>query len=143
MMSGAMSDNDHAPSSVGHSTAWDQTSNWHAYDGSDTHGSDYKPYARPHLPHAPSRDSDSLATSPLAPSGSSSPPPRTSADSGGRPSTSRYRDSLQVAAERRDTASAGLSEAPPLVEPSFDENVLRALCDLDVSSFAHLQTCVS
>ena len=34
--------------------------------------------------------------------------------------------------EQADTVSATLTEAS-LVEPSFDENILRTLCDLDVS----------
>jgi len=37
-----------------------------------------------------------------------------------------------LAIERRDTISSKNSGSPSLVEPTFDENILRALCDLDV-----------
>ncbi len=58
--------------------------------------------------------------------------PRTSTDSAG---PSQWRDSPTTALERRDTLASlqGQHEAPTLVEPSFDESVLRTLCDLDVS----------
>jgi hypothetical protein len=52
--------------------------------------------------------------------------PRGSVDSGGRASASRYRDSIALAVERAGPPT------PTLVEPTFDESVLRALCDLDV-----------
>ena len=35
--------------------------------------------------------------------------------------------------ERRDTVSTSGGEPTQVVEPTFDENVLRALCDMDVS----------
>lgn len=41
----------------------------------------------------------------------------------------RWRDSMS---NGRDTASTIAGD--PMVEPSFDENVLRALCDMDVRS---------
>jgi hypothetical protein len=42
-------------------------------------------------------------------------------------------DAPAIAIERRDTISSMNSGAPlSLVEPSFDENILRALCELDV-----------
>ena len=45
-----------------------------------------------------------------------------------------WRDNTQPAPiERRDTLSTVESGTPSLVEPTFDENVLRALCELDVS----------
>ncbi|KAF8343505.1 Rho GTPase activation protein [Amanita rubescens] len=46
---------------------------------------------------------------------------------------SQWRDSPTTALERRDTLASlqGQHEAPTLVEPSFDESVLRTLCDLD------------
>jgi hypothetical protein len=44
-----------------------------------------------------------------------------------------WRDNTPVIAiERRDTISTMNSASPSLVEPGFDENILRALCDLDV-----------
>ncbi|KAF9461544.1 Rho GTPase activation protein [Collybia nuda] len=59
-----------------------------------------------------------------------SPPPRSSFESQG---TSRWQDGSPPAAtlERRDTLGTIRSDATSLVEPSFDENVLRALCELD------------
>ena len=67
-----------------------------------------------------------------APAKPSSPPPRSSSDSLGRSSTSRQRDSIPMTADRKDTLSTIPSDIVSLVEPSFDENVLRALCELDV-----------
>jgi hypothetical protein len=44
-----------------------------------------------------------------------------------------WRDNAPVITiERRDTISTMNSGSPSLVEPSFDENILRALCDLNV-----------
>ncbi|KAG6827153.1 hypothetical protein H0H92_013004 [Tricholoma furcatifolium] len=65
---------------------------------------------------------------------SSSPiPPRSSVDSGGRPSTSMWQESPPPmgATDRRDASSTTQHEQVNLVEPTFDENVLRALCELD------------
>lgn len=45
-----------------------------------------------------------------------------------------------IAIERRDTLSSMNSGSPSLVEPSFDENILRALCDLDVCVFVESST---
>lgn len=69
---------------------------------------------------------------PLKPS---SPPPRSSSDSPERSSLSKYHDSIPIAVERKDTLFYPPSEGGHghVVDPSFDENVLRALCDLDVS----------
>lgn len=66
---------------------------------------------------------------------STSPQPRSSTDSAGRsPLTQPWRDpGTALPADRRDTLSTIHSNPPSLVEPSFDENVLRALCELDVS----------
>ena len=36
--------------------------------------------------------------------------------------------------QRADVNSEAQSDSITIVEPGFDENVLRALCDLDVSS---------
>ena len=43
----------------------------------------------------------------------------------------------QTTLERRDTITTITTnpETQNLVEPNFDENVLRMLCDLDVSGF--------
>ncbi|KAI6124881.1 hypothetical protein EDD16DRAFT_1473803 [Pisolithus croceorrhizus] len=61
----------------------------------------------------------------------SSPPPRSSSDSPARSPASKHRDSIPLTVERRDTLSTIPSDGVSLVEPSFDENVLRALCELD------------
>ncbi|KAF9219752.1 RhoGAP-domain-containing protein [Gyrodon lividus] len=75
-----------------------------------------------------SATSPSLTSVPIK---SSSPPPRSSSDSLGRSSTSRRRDSIPITVERKDTLSTIPSDVASLVEPSFDENVLRALCEID------------
>jgi len=62
----------------------------------------------------------------------SSPQARSSADSAGGTSATKWNDSIPTL-ERRDTLSTFPSDAASLVETTFDENVLRALCDLDVS----------
>ena len=48
---------------------------------------------------------------------------------------SRWQDGVPVTGvtEKRDNISTATSGAFTVVEPSFDENVLRALCELDVS----------
>ncbi|KAI0048722.1 RhoGAP-domain-containing protein [Auriscalpium vulgare] len=74
--------------------------------------------------HTPSRPSISSRTS--------SSPRQSSVDLDlvGRASTSRWWDSLTAATPKSDVMSVP-SETITVVEPSFDENVLRALCDLD------------
>jgi hypothetical protein len=113
----AMSDHE-GTSSVGHSTAWDHTNTWRQTDPA-LDGPNAYPRSGP-------------SDTPISPSTSGSPPPRSSVESPRRPSTSKYRDSIQVAVERAETASFIHSEPPTLVEPNFDESVLRSLCDLDV-----------
>lgn len=64
-------------------------------------------------------------------------PPRSSSESAGR-TPSKWRESQgQTTLERRDTITTITTnpETLNLVEPNFDENVLRMLCDLDVSGF--------
>ncbi|KAH0582558.1 hypothetical protein H2248_010496 [Termitomyces sp. 'cryptogamus'] len=61
-------------------------------------------------------------------------PSRTSVDSAGQVSTSRWQESPtthMTTLERRDNALTTHSEQVALVDPTFDESVLRALCDLD------------
>ena len=85
---------------------------------------------------ASSQDSSTYAGSPpVAPTKSVSPPPRTSSDAAPKsaaPPTAKWRESFS-ALERRDTVSSTGGEQVTVVEPTFDENVLRALCDMDVS----------
>lgn len=69
---------------------------------------------------------------------SSSPQPRDSIDSAGAHSSNgHWRDSTTIYSDRRDalnTVQSVQGDPPILVEPSFDEGVLRALCELDVCS---------
>jgi hypothetical protein len=88
----------------------------------------FHPHNRP--PTAPpDSDRQSPPTQPYP--NSASPQPRSSVDSSSQPSTSRWRDSGAV--EPRETSSTIPSDAATLVETAFDENLLRALCDIDVS----------
>ncbi|KAF8646886.1 hypothetical protein AX16_007064 [Volvariella volvacea WC 439] len=63
---------------------------------------------------------------------STTPQPRTSIDSVARSSTSRWRDNPAAALqEKQETLSTIASDVNGLLEPGFDESVLRALCELD------------
>ena len=85
----------------------------------------------PNLSHTPPTTDSTFPTSVL-----SSPPPRSSSESVGRTPSSKWRESHgQSTLERRDTITTITTnpETTNVAEPSFDENVLRMLCDLDVS----------
>ncbi|KAF8996072.1 Rho GTPase activation protein [Hymenopellis radicata] len=56
-----------------------------------------------------------------------SPPPRSSSDLNDAPLSSKWRDTSTVISESHDS----VSETVNLIEPAFDENVLRILCDMD------------
>ncbi|KAJ7224270.1 Rho GTPase activation protein [Mycena pura] len=71
----------------------------------------------------PARRVESLDGSP--PANASTSQPRSSTDSIGR----SWRDSHTVAEDSRD--AAGPNDTVTLVDASFDENILRSLCDLD------------
>ncbi|KAH9074857.1 RhoGAP-domain-containing protein [Lactarius deliciosus] len=94
---------------------------------------------QPTIPASSSNSPNVAITSrPSLSSKSSSSPPRSSteADLAGRPSpsataTSRWRNSLPPAVQRSDPAPATQTEPIAVVEPTFDESVLRALCELD------------
>ncbi|KAJ6607481.1 GTPase activating protein [Mycena sp. CBHHK59/15] len=101
-----MTDDTHA------SSAWDST------DISDFQSG-------PSSYHRPLRVPDSQDSSPTANSGPSQP--RSSTDSVGR----SWRDSPTVVSDNRETASVAPNDAASLVDASFDENVLRSLCELD------------
>jgi hypothetical protein len=78
-----------------------------------------------------------IPSRPSLSSKSSSSPPRSSTevDFVGKSSpsaTARWRNSLP-ATQRADVTSSAQSDSNTVVEPGFDESVLRALCDLDVS----------
>lgn len=74
--------------------------------------------------------STSGASPPTAPSKSGSPPPRESFDSPAKPSAPpvKWRESTSTL-ERRETVSTLGGEQLQVVEPTFDESVLRRLCD--------------
>ncbi|EIN09430.1 GTPase activating protein [Punctularia strigosozonata HHB-11173 SS5] len=116
-----MSDHGYGPPSADHPSGWDSAS-WNTHDVSDAAASvDGNLY--------PGRSPQPQSLQHEHPPSAS--PPRSSADSPGRPSgSSRWRESFL---ERRDTVSSttGYSEVQSVVEPNPDENVLRALCDLD------------
>jgi len=83
----------------------------------------------PNISHT-SPTTDSIAPIPL------SSPPRSSSESAGRTSSSKWRESLsQATLERRDTITTITTnpDTANVVEPNFDEHVLRMLCGLDVS----------
>lgn len=105
------------------SSAWDTT------DNSDLNSSSYptSAHSQPRLPALEIvEDHPSI---PPIPSKSVSPPPRSSSDS-----ASRWHDNIPVTVDRRDTTLSTIpSNTIGLVETTFDENVLRALCELDVS----------
>ena len=109
---------------------------WDSADHSDPSNPGHTPYGL--QPGNLSLLNESATTPALisAPGKQSSPPPRSSSDSLGRSSPSRRRDSIPFTVERKDTLSTIPSDVVSLVEPSFDENVLRALCELDVSVVA-------
>lgn len=80
-----------------------------------------------------------IPSRPSLSSKSSSSPPRSSteADMAGKPSpsataTARWRNSLPSVAQRSEPAITPQTESFAVVEPTFDESVLRALCELDV-----------
>ncbi|KAH7885795.1 hypothetical protein F5I97DRAFT_1875464 [Phlebopus sp. FC_14] len=108
------------------------SSTWESADNSEPSNPGYHSFPVFHAGHSSliqeSATSPALTSLPIKPS---SPPPRSSSDSLGRSSTSRRRDSIPLSVERKDTLSTIPSDAGSLVEPSFDENVLRALCELD------------
>lgn len=116
----------------------------HAVVGSPTTAhSPHTFQSHPPQPNIPASSSNSpnvaIPSRPSLSSKSSSSPPRsgTEADLAGKPSpsataTARWRNSLPPAAHRSDPIPATQTEPIAIVEPTFDESVLRALCELDV-----------
>jgi hypothetical protein len=88
------------------------------------------------LPHNRSVNSEQTLVardsldSPLPPSKSTSSPPSSTFDKSALQSPASTRPD-NVSLERATTISTTMTETN-LVEPSFDESILRALCDLDV-----------
>jgi hypothetical protein len=114
----------------------------HAIVGSPTATNGPHPF-QPHPAQSPTSASTSnspnvaIQSRPSLSSKSSSSPPRSSTevDFVGKSSpsaTARWRNSLP-ATQRADVTSSAQSDANTVVEPGFDESVLRALCELDVS----------
>ncbi|KAF5383545.1 hypothetical protein D9615_003740 [Tricholomella constricta] len=102
------------------------SSAWESGDQSDFQngGGHGRPQLRTFEPIEPSSSSPRIT--------STSPIPRSSVDSAGRSSTSRWQESPPASTtERRDMLTTMQSDTTSLVETTFDENVLRALCDLD------------
>lgn len=84
-------------------------------------------HGRPSFQSLDSVDETESANGHLA---SISSQPRSSSDSRSKSPTSQpWRDT--ASSDRRDPLST-THRTPSLVEPSFDENVLRSLCELDV-----------
>ncbi len=89
-----------------------------------------------------------IPSRPSLSSKSSSSPPRSSTDvdfvgKSSPSATARWRNSFP-ATQRTDVSPSAQSDSNTVVEPGFDESVLRALCDLDVSvmttsSYNHTQ----
>lgn len=105
------------------------SSAWETTDGSDTNpSSNHQNQGRAQPLPLVVETSQTLPIPPIPPK-SVSPPPRISSDS-----ASQWHDNAPVTLELRDTVVSTIpSEGESLVEVSFDENMLRALCELDVS----------
>jgi hypothetical protein len=112
----------------------------HAIVGSPTATTNNGPHAFQSSHPAQPPISVSTSNPPSRPSlssKSSSSPPRSSTDvdfvgKSSPSATARWRSSL-AATQRTDVTSSAQSDSTTVVEPGFDESVLRALCDLDVS----------
>lgn len=106
------------------------SSAWETTDHSDLNSSSFPLHGRSQPP-PPVLETveDQPPIPPIIPSKSVSPPPRSSLDS-----ASRWHDNIPVTVEHRDTTISSIPGDPTgLVETTFDESILRALCDLDVS----------
>ena len=79
-------------------------------------------------PRLPLRPMD-IQSSPSSPPLSASPPSRAGVDLTDTSSTN-WRDTATVLSDAQES----LAEPVHLVEPGFDESVLRSLCDMDVSA---------
>ena len=111
-----MSEGRYSPSSFDHA------------DGSDAHHSVSNNGYAPGQPVESRESLDVNSAVPLTPTKSTSPP-RSSTESPTRFCNQRWRDITLPAPGAAEVTDV---DGATLVEPSFDENVLRALCDLDV-----------
>ena len=103
-------------------------------DNSDRHGHTAATYGRPSFQSLDSVEESSSAGAHLS---STSPQPRSSSESYSRAPSDAHGKAARSqpwreSNDRRDTLATIHSGAPSLVEPTFDENILRALCELDV-----------
>ncbi|EJD07593.1 RhoGAP-domain-containing protein [Fomitiporia mediterranea MF3/22] len=129
----------HMPDDHYNSSSWDYVESAPSISPTASNAS-HSQHSRPLIASTPSgRDpsssngSSTFGTSPpSAPSKSVSPPPQPSIDTSVKQSAPplKWRDSVSTL-ERRDTSSSYTGEQVQVVEPTFDENVLRALCDMD------------
>jgi len=103
---------------------------WESADNSDLNN--HSAYGRPSFQSLESVEENSSSAPHIM---SISPQPRSSTDSSGKsPKSQPWRDNATSLTDRRDTLTTIHSGTPSLVEPTFDENVLRALCELDVTT---------
>lgn len=129
-------------SEEGYPPSWDHADNsdiHHSGNPQNTYGR--LPPAQPGQQPLTSRESlesNANVQVPPTPTKSSHSPPRSSAESP-RPSGSRWRDSaLPATFELPDAAAI---DTNTLVEPNFDEAVLRQLIELDVRHIEYIYAC--
>lgn len=81
---------------------------------------------------SPSQHSLDSNTNPVPPAPpKSNSPPRLSTDYVNQPSSSKWQDETPTV-ERKDTIGTHITHESSTVIESFDDSILRALCDLDV-----------
>lgn len=101
-----------------------------AWDGAD---SDFQSTAASSYTRPPMRSLDVQDAASTSNSHSVASPARLSSESNDASSSSKWRDNnTAIDDESRDS----VSETVNLIEPGFDEDVLRSLCEMDVRCFA-------
>lgn len=141
----------HMPDEHNYNSSWDYVDTAPSLSPATSQASHSQQPTRPSLSSVPTgREPSSSASSsnyaispPSAPSKSISPPPQSNFDSLTKQSAPpmKWRDSVST----YDNTSSAAGEQLQVAEASFDENVLRALCDMDVSPlpfalFTHLSS---
>lgn len=85
---------------------------------------------------SPHSDESTAAESiPQAPPKPISPKLRISVDQPSIPSSSKWQENISI--ERRNTVASIAQTEPSITLESFDDNILKALCELDVRSSVH------
>lgn len=79
----------------------------------------------------PTQQSESLESSSNNVFKPTSPQSRSSIDSAGQSPSSQWRENKVLISDRQELSTVE-SQPTSLVEPGFDESMLRALCDIDV-----------